>query len=232
MYAAVKAIATILSLALFIDRAGRRKLLLISSAGTSLALWYIGGFVTARHVDLARPQEKSVAGWVAIVCVYIYAVSRPLALSHFQFLLKSKERERTIEDLSSLPSQAFFSFAWNGVVWVYCAEIFPTRIKELAVCICTASQWLFQFAVARASPYMLASLKGGFFFFFASCIVVMGIGVWWLVPETKGRTLEGMDEVFGSPYGEAGEVGLELRSFRRERGVGIANGGEDRERKV
>lgn len=78
MYAAVKTIATILSLVFFIDRAGRRKLLLASSVGTSLALWYIGAFVTARHVDLTRPQEKSAAGWVAIVCVYVYAVRYPL----------------------------------------------------------------------------------------------------------------------------------------------------------
>jgi hypothetical protein len=206
MYAVVKSVATILSLVFFIDRAGRRKLLLTSSVGTSLALWYIGAFVTARHVDLTRPQEKSVAGWVAIVCVYIFAV-RPFPYpfpSHFPSTNKTK---------------AFFSFAWNGVVWVYCAEIFPTRIKELAVCLVTAAQWLFQFAVARATPSMLSSLKGGFFFFFAACIVVMGVLVWWLVPETKGRSLEGMDEVFGSPYGVVDRVGLELRSFRRERGL-------------
>ena len=116
--------------------------------------------------------------------------------------------------------QAFFSFAWNGVVWVYCSEIFPTRIKELAVCLVTAVQWLFQFAVARASPYMLSALKGGFFFFFAACITVMGVLVWWLVPETKGRSLESMDELFGSPYGVIDRVGLELKSFRRERGLG------------
>lgn len=66
---------------------------------------------------------------------------------------------------------------------------------------------------------MLSSLKGGFFFFFASCMVVMGLLVLWLVPETKGRSLEGMDEVFGSAYGVVDAVGLELRSFRRERGL-------------
>ena len=75
MFAVVKSISTILSLVFFIDRAGRRKLLIISSIGTSLALWYIGGFVTAAHVDIAKPQGKSIAGWIAIVCVYIYAVS-------------------------------------------------------------------------------------------------------------------------------------------------------------
>ncbi|TVY56075.1 putative quinate permease, partial [Lachnellula suecica] len=152
MYAAVKTVATTLSLVFFIDRTGRRKLLLTSSVGTSAALWYIGAFVTAGHVDLTKHQVRSGAGWVAIVCVYVYG--------------------------------AFFSLAWNGVVWVYCAEIFPTRIKELAVCLAVAVQWLFQFAVARASPYMLAYLGGGFFFFFAGWIVVLGVGVWWVVPET------------------------------------------------
>ena len=75
MYAVVKAVATILSLVFFIDRLGRRKLLLTSSVGTSLALWYIGAFVTVKHIDLSKPQEKTVAGWVAIVCVYVYGVS-------------------------------------------------------------------------------------------------------------------------------------------------------------
>jgi hypothetical protein len=75
MFAVVKAITTIMSLMFFIDRAGRRKLLLISSVGTSLALWYIGGFVTAAHVDLGVPEGKSIGGWVALVCVYLYAVS-------------------------------------------------------------------------------------------------------------------------------------------------------------
>jgi hypothetical protein len=75
MYAVVKTVATILSLIFFIDRTGRRNLLLISSVGTSAALWYIGGFVAASNIDLTTVQAKSPAGWVAIVCVYVYAVS-------------------------------------------------------------------------------------------------------------------------------------------------------------
>lgn len=94
------------------------------------------------------------------------------------------------------------------------AEIFPTRIKELAVCICTAAQWLGQFAIARATPSMLSSLKGGFFFFFASMMVIMGLCVFLLVPETKGRTLEAMDLIFGTAYGDLAEV--DLRDYRLE----------------
>lgn len=75
MFALVKSMATILSIGFLVDRLGRRKLLLASSVGAGLSLWYIGGFVEAKNININNPQPKSAAGWVAIVCVYLYAVS-------------------------------------------------------------------------------------------------------------------------------------------------------------
>lgn len=43
----------------------------------------------------------------------------------------------------------------------------------------------------------------------------MGTLVFFLVPETKGKTLERMDDVFGSAYGDVVEV--ELGHYRRDR---------------
>lgn len=58
-----------------------------------------------------------------------------------------------------------------------------------------------QFTVARITPYMLSgSVDGLFYFVFAACTVVSATVVWFLLPETKGRSLESMDEIFGSPY--------------------------------
>lgn len=88
MYAAVKSLTTILSLQLLVDRLGRRKLLIASSIGTSLSLWYIGAFITAKHIDLTQPQAKSIAGWIAIICVYIYGVS-PLPLTSTSYILRA-----------------------------------------------------------------------------------------------------------------------------------------------
>jgi hypothetical protein len=68
---------------------------------------------------------------------------------------------------------------------------------------------------------MLSEWHGGFFFFFASCIVVMGATVYFLVPETKGRTLERMDEVFGTAYGDLNT--LELREVN-EGVLGVVGG--------
>lgn len=44
---------------------------------------------------------------------------------------------------------------------------------------------------------MLSDLHGGMYFFFAACMFVTVGWVYLFVPETKGRTLESMDELFG-----------------------------------
>ncbi|KAH0613685.1 uncharacterized protein H6S33_005571 [Morchella sextelata] len=91
----------------------------------------------------------------------------------------------------------FFSIAWNAIPWIYCSEIFPGRIRALCVSVTTATQWLGQFVIARATPYMISNIGGGTYMFFASCMVVIIGWVYFFVPETKGRTLESMDELFG-----------------------------------
>lgn len=59
----------------------------------------------------------------------------------------------------------------------------------------------FQFAVARLTPYLLSNSFGGLFFFvFGITTMISMTLVWFLLPETKGVTLERMDEIFGSPY--------------------------------
>jgi MFS family permease len=74
IYAIVKAIATIFALVFFIDRAGRRKLLIIGACGASLAMWYVGGYIIGAGIDSNHPQERDAAAWAGIVMVYVYAV--------------------------------------------------------------------------------------------------------------------------------------------------------------
>ena len=55
---------------------------------------------------------------------------------------------------------------------------------------------------------MVSNMRGGFFLFFATCITIMLVLVYFLVPETKGRTLEAMDEVFGNAYAGRDDIDL------------------------
>jgi hypothetical protein len=63
-----------------------------------------------------------------------------------------------------------------------------------------ATQWLFNFIIARTVLTMQNTMgKAGYgmFFMFASFDVLMGIYVYFFIPETKGLSLEKMDELFG-----------------------------------
>lgn len=74
------------------------------------------------------------------------------------------------------------------------------------------------FIVGQVTPNMLQALKFGTYIFFASFCLLMFLWVWFLVPETRYKTLEEMDLVFGDNLGQVdqermreimAEIGLE-----------------------
>lgn len=79
----------------------------------------------------------------------------------------------------------------------YCsAEVFPTGIRSICLIFTTCTQWLGQFIIAYSTPYMLANITYGTFLFFASSVVCGVTMVYFLMPETKGFSLEEMDVLF------------------------------------
>jgi hypothetical protein len=86
---------------------------------------------------------------------------------------------------------------------VYCSEIFPLDIRLLCVAITTADQWLWSFIISRTTPYMITSLGYGTYMFFGALMLLMGIWAFFFVPETKGKTLEQMETLFGAPSAES-----------------------------
>lgn len=97
-----------------------------------------------------------------------------------------------------------FCFSYAGIPWIYCAEIFPLRIRGIGMAICTATHWLLNFVIARSVPYMISDIGYGTYFVFASFITLSIPFVYFFVPETKGLGLEEMDILFGAA--EAGGV--------------------------
>ncbi|RSL73820.1 hypothetical protein CEP54_000006 [Fusarium duplospermum] len=97
---------------------------------------------------------------------------------------------------------AVYQFGWGPVVWTYCSEIPAARMRALQMGMATASQWLFNFVVAKSTPSMFATLgRGGFgtYFVYGSFCFAMVVFAWFFVPETKGLALEDMDELFSQP---------------------------------
>ncbi|KAJ5709971.1 hypothetical protein N7493_009563 [Penicillium malachiteum] len=123
------------------------------------------------YIRIAPPVEGAPvipAGYVALVCIFLFA--------------------------------AFFQFGWGPVCWIYVSEIPTARLRSLNVAFGAATQWLFNFVVARAVPNMLATVGAngyGTYIIFACFCFSMGVFVWFFIPETKGLSLEKMDELFG-----------------------------------
>lgn len=53
---------------------------------------------------------------------------------------------------------SFFQFGWGPACWIYASEIPAARLRSLNVSYAAATQWLFNFVVARAVPAMLVTV--------------------------------------------------------------------------
>ncbi|KAK6455969.1 putative sugar transporter, high affinity [Scheffersomyces xylosifermentans] len=96
-----------------------------------------------------------------------------------------------------------FGYSWGPCAWVIVAEVFPLGMRAKGVSIGASSNWLNNFAVAMSTPDFVASAKyGAYIFLGLMCIIGAGY-VFVFTPETKGRTLEEIDILFGDTSGTA-----------------------------
>ncbi|MBV8996092.1 MAG: sugar porter family MFS transporter [Pseudonocardiales bacterium] len=90
-----------------------------------------------------------------------------------------------------------FSATWGPVLWVILAEIFPLAIRGSAMAIATLFNWLAAFLVSLTFPGLAALAGAGtvYLAYAAAGVVIVPI-VWWMVPETKERSLESLEAEF------------------------------------
>jgi sugar porter (SP) family MFS transporter len=90
-----------------------------------------------------------------------------------------------------------FSATWGPVLWVMLAEIFPLAIRGSAMAIATLFNWLAAFLVSLTFPGLAALAGAGtvYLAYAAAGVVIVPIG-WWMVPETKERSLESLEAQF------------------------------------
>ncbi|KIR41204.1 sugar transporter [Cryptococcus deuterogattii 99/473] len=90
----------------------------------------------------------------------------------------------------------FFGIGWSPVPWALPAEVHSSSRRAKGVAITTCTNWFFNFIVGLITPPMLQNIRYGTFIFFGAFAVISGIWAWFLCPETKGLTLEAVDQLF------------------------------------
>ena len=85
----------------------------------------------------------------------------------------------------------FTAVSISAVVWVLLSEMYPTRVRGLAMSIAGFSLWIGTYLVSQLTPWLLemATPSGTFIIFAVMCLPYLFI-MWRYIPETAGRSLE------------------------------------------
>lgn len=149
---------------LFVDKVGRRKLLLVGSVGMLAGLVAAAIAFSQATGSGEDVQLDGLWGPLALVGANVFVI--------------------------------FFAATWGPVMWVALGEIFPNRIRSLALGISVAVNWIFNFIVTVLFPVLSAAVGLGFvyagFAFFAL------LSFWFVkavVPEHAKRELEDREPV-------------------------------------
>ncbi|KAI8932580.1 hypothetical protein NX059_010085 [Plenodomus lindquistii] len=91
---------------------------------------------------------------------------------------------------------ASYAPTWGPASWVYPPEIFPLRIRGKAVALTTGSNWIFNFALSYFVPPAFVSIKWKVYLVFGIFCAAMAIHTFFCFPETAGKSLEDVEEMF------------------------------------
>lgn len=103
---------------------------------------------------------------------------------------------------------AFFAISWGPVIWVLTGELFPLAIRSKSMSLAVASNWLWNFGIGYATPYLVdktthgptgiksAGLGVKVFFIWGSTCAGCLVFAYFCIPETKGLSLEQIDLLY------------------------------------
>ncbi|MFT4994802.1 MAG: SP family arabinose:H+ symporter-like MFS transporter, partial [Paraglaciecola sp.] len=96
---------------------------------------------------------------------------------------------------------ASFAVSLGPVMWVLFSEIFPNQVRGVAISFVGIINSIISYTVQLVFPWELANLGNALTFFIYGMFALVGLGlVMWLLPETKGKTLEELEiQLSGGP---------------------------------
>ncbi|HEX6725564.1 MAG TPA: sugar porter family MFS transporter, partial [Gaiella sp.] len=158
----VNVLATLIAVA-WVDKFGRRPLLLTGLVGMTVSLAAVGLSFAAMENTAETATSTTVGGIVTVLALVVFIAS--------------------------------FAFSMGPIVWTLISEIYPNRVRGRAISVATAANWLAAFLVAQFFLSLVDAIgESTTFFLFSALCVVSFVFVWYLVPETKGRSLEEIQE--------------------------------------
>ncbi|KAG6200405.1 hypothetical protein E4U23_000583 [Claviceps purpurea] len=120
----------------------------------------------------------------------------------------------------------FFASTWGPLAWVVTGEIFPLKSRARSLSMTTATNWLLNWAIAYSTPYLVnygdgyANLQSKIFFIWFACCFICIAFVYFFIYETKGLTLEEVDQMYTEVSSARKSVGWRPSSWARRESEG------------
>lgn len=163
---------------LLVDKSGRRILLIIGGI-----VMFVCTLLLGIYYDIAKLPKDADEKQISIFGSWSHSV----ALSNISWLAV----------LCVLVYIIVFSLGWGPLPWLLMSEIFPPRARGLASGIVTLINWSFVFVVTYSFDSMTRTFyEQGTFWFFSGFSLLSFLFVLFFVPETKGKTLEEIEQIF------------------------------------
>lgn len=89
-----------------------------------------------------------------------------------------------------------FAPTWGIGIWIYCSEIFNNMERAKGSALCAAVNWAFNFALAMFVPDAFQNISWRTYIIFGVFSFVMTVQTFFMFPETKGKTLEEIDQMW------------------------------------
>jgi sugar porter (SP) family MFS transporter len=94
-----------------------------------------------------------------------------------------------------LASIGIYAMSLAPVTWVLISEIFPNKVRGEATSIAVLSLWAAYFILVFTFPILFEKLQDKSFYIYSAVCAIGFLFVWWKVRETKGKTLEELENV-------------------------------------
>jgi MFS family permease len=161
--------------------------MIIGISGALSIVYCTGGLWALERVGRIKPLIVGSVG-MALALVVNAAMSQ-----HYD--------ESNTNQLRAMVAMNFvFSFFYTfvGIIsWVYPAEIFPVDIRNQGNSVTTFTNWTINLVFAQFSPSALTKIGFRYFYVFFVFNIIAMLCYFFFYPETKGKTLEQMDLLFG-----------------------------------
>ncbi|KAL8280272.1 hypothetical protein RQP46_007386 [Phenoliferia psychrophenolica] len=121
----------------------------------------------------------------------------------------------------------FFASTWGPGAWVLIGEIFPLPMRARGVALSTSSNWLWNTIITVITPYMVGkdkgNLKSSVFFIWGGLCACALVYSYFLVPETKGLSLEQIDQMMNETTPRTSASWRPTTTYAAEAGATAAN---------